>query len=186
MMAIVIAALRLSGLRNAGTPLDTASTPDSATAPDENARSSIKHAERGRAPRPAPGPPRRAGRAGSGRDPRTKIRQQPDHDQQDEHDDVQVRRRGEQRAALLQAAKVGDRHHGDQREAQRDAPRRVEAERRLDRQHAAGDRHGDGEDVVGEQRGTRHERRRRRRGSRGTRRRRRRPRGRRRSSGGRR
>ena len=41
MMAIVIAALRLSGLRNAGTPLDTASTPDSATAPDENARSSI-------------------------------------------------------------------------------------------------------------------------------------------------
>ena len=27
MMAMVIAALRLSGLRNAGTPLDTASTP---------------------------------------------------------------------------------------------------------------------------------------------------------------
>ena len=42
MMAMVIAALRLSGLRNAGTPLDTASTPDSATAPDENARSSIR------------------------------------------------------------------------------------------------------------------------------------------------
>ncbi len=44
MMAIVIEALRLSGLRNAGTPLDTASTPDSATAPDENARSSIRNA----------------------------------------------------------------------------------------------------------------------------------------------
>ena len=41
-MAIVIAALRLSGLRKAGTPLDTASTPDSATAPDEKARSSIR------------------------------------------------------------------------------------------------------------------------------------------------
>ena len=31
----------LSGLRNAGTPFDTASTPDSATAPDENARRSM-------------------------------------------------------------------------------------------------------------------------------------------------
>ena len=41
MMAIVIAAFRGSGLRNAGTPFDTASTPESATAPDENARSSI-------------------------------------------------------------------------------------------------------------------------------------------------
>ena len=41
MIASVIDALRASGLRNAGTPLDTASTPDSATAPEENARSSI-------------------------------------------------------------------------------------------------------------------------------------------------
>ena len=41
MIASVIEALRASGLRNAGTPLETASTPDSATAPDENARSSI-------------------------------------------------------------------------------------------------------------------------------------------------
>ena len=40
-IASVVDALRASGLRNAGTPLDTASTPDSATAPDENARSSI-------------------------------------------------------------------------------------------------------------------------------------------------
>ena len=39
MTAIVVAALRLSGLRNAGTPLDTASTPERATAPDEKARS---------------------------------------------------------------------------------------------------------------------------------------------------
>ena len=42
MSAIVLEALRLSGLRNAGTPLDTASTPDRATAPDENARNSSK------------------------------------------------------------------------------------------------------------------------------------------------
>ena len=41
MIASVVAALRGAGLRNEGTPLDTASTPDRATAPDENARRSI-------------------------------------------------------------------------------------------------------------------------------------------------
>ena len=35
--ARVIEALRDSGLRKAGTPLEIASTPDNATAPDENA-----------------------------------------------------------------------------------------------------------------------------------------------------
>jgi len=34
MIAIVVAAFLLSGLRKAGTPFDTASTPDSATAPN--------------------------------------------------------------------------------------------------------------------------------------------------------
>ena len=37
----VVAAFLLSGLRKAGTPFDTASTPDRATAPDENARKSM-------------------------------------------------------------------------------------------------------------------------------------------------
>ena len=37
----MVAAFLLSGFWNAGTPFDTASTPDSATAPEENARSSI-------------------------------------------------------------------------------------------------------------------------------------------------
>ncbi len=41
-MAMVMAAFFDSGLRNVGTPSDTASTPASATAPDDNARSSIK------------------------------------------------------------------------------------------------------------------------------------------------
>ena len=35
----VLAAFRDSGARNAGTPFEIASTPESATAPDENARS---------------------------------------------------------------------------------------------------------------------------------------------------
>ncbi|CAB4818163.1 unannotated protein [freshwater metagenome] len=38
----VVAAFLLSGLANAGTPFDTASTPESATAPEENARRSMK------------------------------------------------------------------------------------------------------------------------------------------------
>ena len=36
----VVAAFRASGLRNAGTPLEMASTPVRATAPEENARMS--------------------------------------------------------------------------------------------------------------------------------------------------
>ena len=38
----VVAALRLLGLRNAGTPFEIASTPVSAAQPDENARASRK------------------------------------------------------------------------------------------------------------------------------------------------
>ena len=75
-----------------------------------------------------------------------------DDDQQHQHHDVEVRRRGEQRARLLEAAQVGHRHHGDHQQAQRHAPLGVEVERRLDGQHAAGHGHGDGEDVVGHQR----------------------------------
>ena len=83
-----------------------------------------------------------------------------DADQQHQHADVQVGRWGEHRPRFLEAAQVGDRHHGDQGQAQRDPPAAVEPERRLDRQHAAGDRHGDGEDVVGEQGGAGDQRRR--------------------------
>ena len=53
MIAIVFAAFVLSGLRNAGTPFDTASTPDSATAPEENALQQHEHAHRCGLPRPA-------------------------------------------------------------------------------------------------------------------------------------
>ena len=42
----VVAAFLLSGFLKAGTPFETASTPDSATAPEENARSSMKMPER--------------------------------------------------------------------------------------------------------------------------------------------
>ena len=151
MIASVIEALRLSGLRNVCTPLDTASTPDRATAPDENARRSMNsHSVC------------RAGGQVSGllgqvveRD-RAEVAEehavQADDDEHGEHHDVEVRRRGEQRARLAHAAQVGDRDHGDDHRGTAARAPTVEAERRLHRQHAAGDGHGDGEDVVGEQR----------------------------------
>ena len=43
----VVAALRASGLRNAGTPLETASMPVRATAPEENARMSMNSDDAG-------------------------------------------------------------------------------------------------------------------------------------------
>ena len=76
MMAIVIAALRLSGLRNAGTPLDTASTPDRATAPDENARSSIRMLSAA-VPSASSWPSSESWSSGIGPRSWTKIRQQP-------------------------------------------------------------------------------------------------------------
>ncbi|MFT3853954.1 MAG: hypothetical protein QM733_14605 [Ilumatobacteraceae bacterium] len=75
-----------------------------------------------------------------------------DDDQQDQRADVDVRRRGEQRAGLLEAAQVGDGHRDDAQQADRHGPLRVEADRGADRQHATGDADGDGEDVVDEQR----------------------------------
>ena len=113
----VMAAFRDSGFRNAWMPFEIASTPLSATAPDENARSSKKADAAGE----------QRVRAGevlqglvvdgesaevAGRDP-----DQPDDDEQRHHDDVRVRRRGEQASRLSHAAQVGD---GDQRE-QREA-----------------------------------------------------------------
>ena len=86
---------------------------------------------------------------------------QADDDQQHQHDDVEVRRRGEQRRPTP-SARAGWRP-SSRRSARRHSGTRhcaVEAERRLDRQHAAGDRHGDGEDVVGQQRRPGDERRR--------------------------
>ena len=86
--------------------------------------------------------------------------EQADDDEHGEHEDVEVRRRGEHATGLAHAAQVGDGDHADDHQTERDAQRLVEVERRLHRQHAAGDGHGDGQDVVGEQRRAGHQRRR--------------------------
>ena len=121
MIASVVAALRAAGLRNDGTPLDTASTPDRATAPDENARRSIMM--------PSALPPSASSWASSdsvssgiGAEVLDEDAVAADDDQQHQHHDVEVRRWREQRARLLQAAQVGHRHHGDQQQAQRHPP----------------------------------------------------------------
>ena len=103
-------ALRLSGLRNDGTPFDTASTPDSATAPDENARRSMRRLS-GLVPcGELLGLRGQRRRAGSGRGRWKYTRYRPTPISSDQHHDVEVRRRGEQRPGLPQPAEVGDRH----------------------------------------------------------------------------
>ena len=134
MIASVIEALRASGLRNDGTPLDTASTPDSATAPDEKARSSIIKPSALRAFAELAC---LLGEVLEGDRPEVLDEDAvaADHDQQDQHQDVEVRRRCEERAGFSEAAQVGDRHDHDHQQAQRDAPLAAEAERRLDGEH---------------------------------------------------
>ena len=145
----VAAALRDSGFRNAGTPLEIASTPERATAPEEKARSSMMN-------------DRDWFMRASSRPSTVDVRDRPQvededpeeagDDQQDQHHDVEVRRPGEQAARLLQAAQVGHGHEEHAEQADRHRPPLVEPGRGPDGQDAAGDRHGDREDVVDEQR----------------------------------
>ena len=147
----VVAAFLLSGFWNAGTPLETASTPDSATAPDEKARSSMNR----------PSVPccclsslasSLSNESGIGPTCCTKMRYSPVPMRSNQHDDVEVRRPGERGAALLHATQVHHRHHGHAQQTDRYGPLVVEAGGCSNRQHAAGDADRHGEDVVDEQR----------------------------------
>ena len=80
-----------------------------------------------------------------------------DTEQREHHPDERVRRQRERGAGLSHASQVD---HREQHDGQRADEHRVRRERRIrrrDRGHAARDRHGDGEDVVGEQRRRRDE-----------------------------
>ena len=158
----VVAAFFDSGRRNAGTPLEIASTPVSATAPDEKPRSRMNKlsdppdsftsgqrlvpVERDRLDAAEPTEPR--------------LRQPEEHHRGDD-DDVGVRREREQAARLLDPAQVRERDEQDDHEADRDAMLRepVELRNRDDGGDAGRDRHRDGEDVVDEQRRARDQRR---------------------------
>ena len=140
-----------SGFLNAGTPLLTASTPDRATAPEEKARRSIS-SDSDSAPLASSAASALVVAGSIGPRSPTKMRIQADDDQQHQRDDVDVRRRGEQRAGLLEPAQVGDGHQQDADQADRHAStscRSRNAERIASTPPAT--RHRDGEDVVDEQ-----------------------------------
>ena len=69
------------------------------------------------------------------------------------HEDKEIGRHGEGRARFLDPAQVDDHDHEDQPHRQVHPVGVQGGERRGDLRHARGDRHGHGEDVVGQQRG---------------------------------
>ena len=181
----VVAAFFDSGRRNAGTPFEIASTPVSATAPDEKPFSRRKSAERAADSRASRRTLRR--RTAPGRCRRRTTATSPYDDQRAEDQHVDVGRDGEDAARLLDPAHVQQRDQHDERR-RRARTRCVGEARELgdrdDRGDAGRDRHRDGEHVVDHQRRAGDERRASRRCSPCSRRRRRRRSGRRRSPGG--
>ena len=148
----VVAALRASGLRRkAGTPLETASVPVRAMAPDEKAISMNSDAG---VQRRVP-PPVNAASSSLGRDLAEVLEEglvEAVDDECGEGEDVDVGGRGEQGAGLAHPTQVGDHHERDRRDAQDDAERAQVCEGGGDRPDAGGDRHGHGQHVVREQR----------------------------------
>ncbi len=157
----VRAAFFASGLRNAGTPLEIASTPVSATAPDENARAKMNNDTP-----PVNGPKcsRMAcvGFALAGFSTGQRAVDLPEHAVADEdrhHHHVEVRGHREDAARLLEAAEVPERQQDDEGERHLDLVGPQLGEGRGDGQRAGGDRHRHGHHVVDQERRTRHQRR---------------------------
>jgi hypothetical protein len=84
---------------------------------------------------------------------------EPGDDEDDQHQDVEVRGTGEEGARLLHTAQVREGHDDDAREAQRHRPLVAEPGGGANGEHATRHRHGDGEDVVDQERRPRDERR---------------------------
>ena len=148
----VVAALRLLGLRNAGTPLLMASTPVRAAQPDENARasSSMSPIVVSGSSQPSWGISCRSALATSGRVPCGQLDQAvPTHPQ--DREDEQVGRHREERSGLAYPTQVHRRQHDDhgRRDQNLVTPERGDGGRRVLR--GRGDRHCDREHVVDEQ-----------------------------------
>ena len=157
MTTSVLRAFFHSGFRNAGTPLEIASTPVTAAPPEAKACSTTKSAG---ARSSSPSPPCRSAarpscvvRRRSGRSPNDHA-DEPDAEQ---HDHVQPMKKYVGTAKSLPDSLTPRRlpkAMSDDERRPRSAPRRAASagERRRERGGAGGDRHRDGEDVVGEQR----------------------------------
>ena len=137
-----------SGVRNAGTPSDTASIPVSAAHPEANARSARKRVSASAA---VAAPGRRRRRAHLAAEPLD----EPPRDHREIGADEHVGRRREQAARLPHAPQVGERDGDDPRHAERHAVGQEGREGGGDgvdaRRHADRDR----EDVVDQQGGAR-------------------------------
>ncbi len=158
-IVMVAAAFLASGLRKAGTPSATASTPDSATAPEEKARMRAND-------RDARHEGAVVGGLGQGlllAGDRAQVVEphpvEPVADERHERHHVDVGGRGEDQARLLQPTEVGQRHQDDEGEDDLDAVGPQVVEGRRDGCGAGRDRHRDGEDVVDDERRRRDERR---------------------------
>ena len=114
----VFAAFFDSGFWNAGTPFEIASTPESAMAPDEKARSNISTERPVSVPAGQFLEPRRVRRKRL-QMPGERLEQAADQ-QQAQREDVDVGRPGEQTARLLHAPQVGE-HHEQRRTRDRAA-----------------------------------------------------------------
>ena len=135
------------GRRNAGTPFEIASTPVSALQPDANARRMTISPTLAASPTGAG-----SGTCAVGQ-PDTSAPHEADRHQRPDRADERVRRKRERVSRLAHASKVDEHEQHEHREAESDRVRRKLGNGRRDGEHARGDRHRGGEDVVGEQRG---------------------------------
>ena len=108
----VMAAFFDSLRRNAGTPLEIASTPVSATAPDENPRNRMNRLSVSADVLSTPASrlrPVERDRVDAAEPIRTHVRVKPEEHERDENDDVRVGGEREDAARLLDAAQVRER-----------------------------------------------------------------------------
>ncbi|GIU98971.1 MAG: hypothetical protein KatS3mg014_0587 [Actinomycetota bacterium] len=145
----VVRALRHSGGRNAGIPLEMASTPVTAAPPEAKAWSTRNGLI-------APTTPDRVGRGGEGAEPAGEQPHDPQAEQQEHHEHEEVGRGREQATGLADAAQVPPRDQPDEQDGEDDPVREQARRGGGDGGDARGHRHGDGEHVVGEEGDPRH------------------------------
>ena len=136
-----------SGLRNAGTPSEIASTPVSATAPDEKP---LRIRNSPRSPPAWRTPSKCFGLNGTWSMWPKYVAEQAVADEAGHQRDVAVGRHREELAGFLQPAQVAERDDADQHKPERDAlvGQAAKLRNRDQRGDAGRDRHRDGEDVV--------------------------------------
>ncbi len=135
-----------------------ASTPDSATAPEENAPQQREERDAGEQRPVLRDLVERLLVDGQGAEVAEVRAEQPDADERDQREHIHIGGAREEPPGLLHAPQVADGHQRDEEDAHRDAELLGRRERGRDRGNAGRHRHGDREHVVDEQRAARDER----------------------------